>query len=347
MIGDIIIANVIVSAGLVLLIYFFDINEKEPPWTLLRIYIISILVTFLFGKLKGFLFAHYNFHFSELFTNYIVAGFFEELLKFTVVMIFVWPLKSFNEETDGIIYYLVVAAGFAVLENVGYSFQFVIKPYIYGLKTGEMSIYREALQKIVLFRAVSGHIFINVVSGFFLGIARKNRRWWWLIPGFLISVLLHGTWNQTAAMGYLGYYILGFLILDITLFIWTIRMSFYFKFMKRLKYRIKELIWQAKKLNLDPDVLMLMEGIGHNLGSLRQMEGDVLKEQAMIITRTLPPRVDSVKREGKNGLIERLVKVNGILGRDRQSSGKWFWIMLFFMFSVSGFFVLLVLMELM
>ena len=55
MLGDIIIANVIASGLLVLLIYFLDLNEKEPPWTLVRIYIVSILVTFLFGKLKIFL----------------------------------------------------------------------------------------------------------------------------------------------------------------------------------------------------------------------------------------------------------------------------------------------------
>jgi len=347
MIGDIIIANILASACLVLLVYFFDINEKEPPWTLVRVYIFSILMTFLFGKLKGFLFAKFDWQFSVLVSNYIVAGFFEELLKFFVVMVFVWPLKSFNEETDGIIYYLIVAAGFAVLENVGYSFQFVISPYIYGLKSGDMGFYRDALQKIVLFRVVSGHIFINVVSGIFLGLAKRSHRWWLLAPGFVVSVLLHGTWNQMATFGYLGYYALAFLMLDGFLFIYSVRMSFYFKFMKRLKFRIKELIKQAKDLRLDKDVITLMEGIRGNVGTLRRMEGDVLKTQAMEITRVLPARVDAVSFAGKDGLIERLLKVNGILSRDKEKTGKGFWIGLFFKFSVLGFFLLLILMELM
>ena len=347
MIGDIIIANVLASGCLVLLVYFLDINEKEPPWTLVRIYILSILLTFLFGKLKGFLFARYEWEFSSIVTNYIVAGLFEELLKFGVVLVFVWPLKSFNEETDGIIYFLIVAAGFAVLENVGYSFQFVISPYIYGVKTGEMAFYRDALQKIVLFRAVSGHIFINIVSGYFLGMAKRRHRWWLLIPGFLLSVLLHGTWNQMATIGGLGFYVLGFLVLDIVLFTLSVRMSFYFKFMKRLKYRMKELIKEAKRLRLDEDVITLMDGIRAGVGTLRQMEGDVLKTQAKEITQLLPPRVDAVPRDGPDGLIERLIRVNGLLGRDRQKTGKGFWVGLFLMFSVTGFFVLLVLMELM
>ena len=347
MLGDIVIANVLASACLVLLIYFLDINEKEPPWTLVRIFIFSMLITFLFGKLKGFLFGRFEWEFTTLFNNYIVAGFFEELLKFLVVMVFVWPLKSFNEETDGIIYYLVVAAGFAVLENVGYSFQFVISPYIYCVQTGEMGVYREALQKIVLFRAVSGHILINVVSGFFLGLARKKHKWWLLIPGFFASVLLHGTWNQTATMGYSGYFAIAFLALDICLFSWTIRMSFYFKFMKRLRFRMKALIEEAKKKSMDVDIITLMEGIYHNVRALRQMEGDVLVNQAKEIVQILPPRVDSVPRGGEDGLIERLLKVNGLLGRNRQRTGRGFWIGLFFMFSVSGFFVLMILMNLM
>ena len=78
MLGDIVIANVIASACLVLLIYFLDINEKEPPWTLVRLYILAILFTFLFGKLKGFLFTRYEWDFPVVFNNYIVAGFFEE-----------------------------------------------------------------------------------------------------------------------------------------------------------------------------------------------------------------------------------------------------------------------------
>ena len=346
MIGDIIIANVIASGILVLLIYFLDINEKEPPWTLVRIYVVSILCTFLFGKLKIFLFAQYGWDFPDLINNYIIAGFFEELLKFFVVMIFVWHLKSFNEITDGIIYYLIVAAGFAVLENLGYSFQFVINPYLYGMKTGEMGFYMDALERIVLMRAVSGHIFINIISGFFLGLAKMRKQWWLLIPGFFISVLLHGTWNQSATMGWIGWFALGFLVVDIVVFMLTIRMSFYYKFMKRLTNRIRSLLREAREKSADRDVITLMEGILSNVRSLRQMEGDVLTAQAKEITSLLPPRIDAVPEKGSGGLVERMLKVNGILGRDRQRTGRTFWISLFFKFVIPGFVIMLILMEL-
>ena len=322
MIGDIIIANVLTSACLVLLVYFFDINEKEPPWTLARIYMLSIIITFLFGKFEGFLFTRYAWKFSALVSNYVVAGFFEELLKFFVVMVFVWPLKCFNEEIDGIIYYLIVAAGFTVLENVGYSVQFVVNPYLNGLQIENVGAYEDALQKIGLSRAVSRHIFTSVVSGFFVGLAKMKHRWWLLVPGFFASVFLHGIWNQMAYMGYLGYFALGFLVLDVFLFVWTMRMSFYFKFLKRLWSRMKELIREAEEKSLDSDAIALMEGILLNLNVLRQMEGDVLVNRAKSIVQLLPSRVDAVSRNGEGGLIERLLKVNGILWRDRQEKEK-------------------------
>ena len=347
MIGDIVITNILASACLVLLVYFFDINEKEPPWTLVKIYICAILLTFVYGKFKQFLFVRFDWHFPVLFENYIVAGFFEEALKLLIVLIFVWRLKSFNEEIDGIVYFLIVAAGFTVLENIGYSFNFVLRPFVFGIKTGQMGFYKKALHDIVVFRAVSGHIFINVVSGVFLGFAKKKHKWWLLIPGLIVSVLLHGTWNQMGFTGYLGYFVIAFFIVDVILFVWIVRKSFYFKFLRRLKCRMKALIQEAKKINLKQDVILLMEGILNKLECLRRLEGDELKKQAMVITETLPRHADTLFLEGGDGFIERLLQVNGILSLDRKRTGSMFWFLLFLKFLIPGFFVLTVLIHLM
>jgi RsiW-degrading membrane proteinase PrsW (M82 family) len=347
LIGDIIVTNILASACLVLLVYFFDINEKEPPWTLVKVYICAILLTFVFGKLKQFLFARFDWHFSVLFENYVVAGLFEEALKLVIVLIFVWHLKSFNEEIDGIVYYLVVAAGFTVLENIGYSYQFVLRPFVFGIQTGQMGIYKKALHDIVVLRAVSGHIFINVVSGVFLGFAKRKHKWWLLVPGLIVSVLIHGTWNQMGYTRYLGYFVLVLFIIDVVLFIWVVRKSFYFKFLRRLKCRMKSLIHEAKKINLKQDVILLMEGISGKLECLRRLEGDELKKQAMVITETLPRHVDTIFYEGKSGLIEKLLKINGILSLDRKKTGTMFWFLLFLKFLIPGFFVLTVLIHLM
>ncbi len=347
MIGDIIIGNIIASGCIVLLIYLFDINEKEPPWTLVRLFIISIIATFLFGKLKSFLFNYYEWQFDPLFSYFVVAGFFEELLKFLLVLIFVWSLKSFNDRSDGIVYYLVIAAGFSVLENVGYSFRFVINPFLYGLKTGNMDFYHEALRKIVLFRAVSGHFIINIISGFFLGYARIDKRYWILIPGFILSVILHGFWNFTASIGYINYYIVILVIVDVILFNIITHSSFYFKFMKRLKKRLKKLIKAAEEHSINNNVITLMEGILTNIGILRQMEGPELTKNAKYITVTLPAKIDEVPVRGEGGLIERFLKVNTVLAKEKKKIGLEFWIKMFLMFTISGFIILIILMNFM
>ena len=185
------------------------------------------------------------------------------------------------------------------------------------------------------------------MSGYFLGLAKKKHNLWLLIPGFVASVILHGLWNLTATSGYLGWYALGLFVFDAVLFYLLIRMSFYFKFMKRLKRRVKDLINEAVREDIHRDIVTLMRGILKNIGVLRQMEGNELTTKAKIIIETLPPKLDSCPVKGKDGLVERLLKVNGILGRGQLRIGNKFWLSLFMMFSVSGFLLLILLMNFM
>jgi RsiW-degrading membrane proteinase PrsW (M82 family) len=347
LVGDIIIANAIASAFLMVLIYFFDINEKEPPWTLVRIYAISIILTFIYGKLFALIFKPGQTEYGTLFTHFFLAGFCEEFWKFLIVLVFVWPLKSFNEEADGIVYYLIVAAGFTVLENVGYSFHFVLNPFILGLKTGEMGLYRTAVTQIVLLRWISGHIFVNVISGVFLGLAKKRKKIGLLIPGFLISVILHGFWNQFAVIGYLLPYAILLLGADIWAFICTVKQSFYYKCMKRLKLRMKGLIAEAGSMHLPDEFMVLMRSVYSDLGAIGRMQGEVMIQQVKTINELLPPGLKESRLEGEDGLIMRFLKIFGILGRDRKATMGGFWFGLYLKFVLTGFFLLTVIMRIM
>ncbi|MBN2104016.1 PrsW family intramembrane metalloprotease [bacterium] len=347
MLGDIIIANVIASAFLILLIYLLDTNEKEPPWTLVRIYAITIILTYLYGKLIGMGVKNLHVPVGHWFANFYLAGFCEEFMKLIVVLIFVWPLKSFNDEIDGIVYFLIVSAGFTVLENVGYSFRFVLNPYLMGVKTGEMAHYHQALTNIVLIRWFSGHIFVNVISGAFLGLAKKRKNMWFVLAGFIISVLLHGFWNQMAVWGFLWIYALGFLGVDIWIFIVMTKRSFYFQFMKRLKSRLKELIQEARQLAVDTDLVVLMESVRAHIGAIGRMQGEVMVEQAKAITQILPSNIKNTPIGGENGLVRRFLKVYGILGQDRKATSGCFWLELYLKFMLTGFFLLTIIMRLM
>lgn len=347
MIGDVLIANLLASAGLVLLIYCFDFNEKEPVWILVKLYVLSILATFCFGKVKGFLFAMFGWNPVFWVNAFVAAGFFEELLKLILALAFVWHLKSFDEEMDGIIYFLFIAAGFSVLENLGYSLRFVMAPYVQGVQTGQYGRYGEALRNIVLLRMFSGHVFFGVVSGFFLGAAKFTRRKRTIAIGFGLSVLLHGIWNLSARQGWLGWYSLGFFILDACLIFLSIRRSFYYKFVNRLTQRIRGLIQEARENRTDENLLTLMEGVLYNVKCLRKLEGRELKNQAKEIILTLPVSLASMPKDGPDGLTERLVKLNGILCRDRYKTNWTFWGGFFLKFFLPGFVVLMVLVWLM
>lgn len=346
MISDVIIINIIASGALVLLVYLFDLNEKEPPWTLVKLYVISILFTFAFGKIKTILFTAFGWEFPEWVDHYLVAGFAEEALKLLVVLLFVWRLESFNEEIDGVIYYLVVAAGFTVLENVGYSFRFVIDPYLFGLQTGKMSMYQDALNRIVLLRMFSGHIFINATTGVFLGYAKLCRRPALMIPGFVSAVLIHGTWNLAAVHGFLGWYALALLVLNIWLFIRTLRKSVYYKVTVRLRNRLRSLIRAAREQQIHPDVIVLMQTAGRNLARIRWLEGSQLKQALRELITAMPKRVGTGPEEERS-LMEQMVHVNGLIGVDSVQDRRIFLFSMFARFAVPGFVVLLILMNLM
>lgn len=54
---------------------------------------------------------------ARLFDAFVMAGFLEELAKWTVFIAAVYPWRQFDEPLDGIVYGVAVSLGFATLEN--------------------------------------------------------------------------------------------------------------------------------------------------------------------------------------------------------------------------------------
>jgi RsiW-degrading membrane proteinase PrsW (M82 family) len=106
----------------------------------------------------------------------------EELLKFLVLMLFIWPKPDFDEPMDGVVYGAAASLGFATLENVLYVSQ-------YGLGT--------AVLRAVT--AVPGHAFTGVVMGAFVGRARfaaPHQKPGLLFQGLFWAVVLHGLYDM-------------------------------------------------------------------------------------------------------------------------------------------------------
>ena len=106
----------------------------------------------------------------------------EELAKLSVVLLFTWKNKNFNEANDGIVYVGASALGFAMLENI-----------FYVLSLG---------MTIGILRAVTAmplHCFTGVIMGYYVGkakfapnreITKRN-----ILKGFFLAFVLHGIYD--------------------------------------------------------------------------------------------------------------------------------------------------------
>ncbi len=104
----------------------------------------------------------------------------EEGTKFLLLRSLAFPRKFFNEPFDGIVYAVLIAMGFATLENIVYTNRF-------GLQTGVLRA----------MTAVPAHLVFAIVQGYFAGLAKfnPNQQNRLLGRGLLYAILLHGSYD--------------------------------------------------------------------------------------------------------------------------------------------------------
>ena len=163
------------APGIFLLWYLYrkDRYEPEPPRLVLWI--------FLLGALSVIPAALIESPFPESITGFIVAPFVEELVKFSVVFLFVYHQAEFNEPMDGIVYAAAASLGFATVENV-----------FYVLDGGA------AVGILRAVASVPGHVIFSCVWGAALGIAKfrpSSSRSGIIAAGLIGAMVLHGIFN--------------------------------------------------------------------------------------------------------------------------------------------------------
>ncbi len=117
---------------------------------------------------------------SLLFSTFILVALGEEFFKSLPLLLFAYPRKFFNEPLDGIVFAVMVAMGFAIIENLFYAYQF-------GWQT----------TLVRAFTAVPAHGALAVIMGYHVGLAKFNpeRRWRLMAWGFLQAVIIHGLYD--------------------------------------------------------------------------------------------------------------------------------------------------------
>lgn len=119
---------------------------------------------------------------SALFRAYIQAAFVEELCKIGLVYWVIWRHPEFDERMDGIVYATRAGLGFAMVEN-----------FFYLLDQQGMGFVTTWILRAIL--AVPGHAMWTGMIGAFGARRRFDGRGIGLVGGFILAVLLHGTYD--------------------------------------------------------------------------------------------------------------------------------------------------------
>lgn len=174
-----------------LLVYFISLHprRKPPAKSVLRVFFLGVLAivpTFLFEwffQEFGSPFISDNLHYN-LFKAFLVAGFSEEFMKFTVVIVSVYEHKDFAFRVDGVIYTIAASLGFACFENVMYVLT----------ATPDRALSVAIIRGLT---AVPAHAFFSGIMGYFIGLGKFRPRVAFpsFVGGLLIAITLHGTYN--------------------------------------------------------------------------------------------------------------------------------------------------------
>jgi RsiW-degrading membrane proteinase PrsW (M82 family) len=127
-----------VIPALILLIFFYnkDKQKKEPVALVVKVFIfgfLSVLPAILIEMLISHFIPERHQLLNIIIRAFIIAALVEEWIKLKTVMLFAFPNNKFDEVTDGIVYTITASLGFAVFENIFYSFGPVSTLIIRGL----------------------------------------------------------------------------------------------------------------------------------------------------------------------------------------------------------------------
>lgn len=116
--------------------------------------------------------------------NLIIVSIVEEIAKFLAIRLTIYNSKYFNEVSDGIIYMVAAAFGFAAFEN-----------FLYFLNFGNNVIFARSLFTPLF------HASASAIVGHYLGLAKWNKCYKRKIYiGLICSIILHTVYN------FLGFY---------------------------------------------------------------------------------------------------------------------------------------------
>lgn len=192
------IAFLLFALAVYLFIHFIvkrDRGRRESKASLFAAMGFGVLAVIAAGELNGLFVSEKimehmgdpNLHlsFREIAVASLTVGFIEESLKCIPLALFIYKKKYFDELTDGIIYFGIVALTFGIIEDVLYAGQ-------YGGATG-------------IFRIITApylHAGFTVLFGLALAYRKVlGRSWWFVLGGYMLAIFAHALYDFFAFSG--------------------------------------------------------------------------------------------------------------------------------------------------
>jgi RsiW-degrading membrane proteinase PrsW (M82 family) len=177
------------APALLLLRYYYrqDRERPEPKGMIVRIFLLGIAATFVAIPLEMLVSA-----FQQVFTGFpllvalfrafVVAALVEEYLKLSIVRLFAYKNRNFDEVMDGVVYTVVASLGFACMENILY----VMGGTVWTALTRA-------------FTAVPLHATASGLMGYYIGRARfaasPQTERALINKGLRTAIFIHGTYD--------------------------------------------------------------------------------------------------------------------------------------------------------
>jgi RsiW-degrading membrane proteinase PrsW (M82 family) len=199
----------------IMLILWIDRYEAEPLWMLAIAFFwgatIAVFIAYLINTIGGIIVAILtrSLVIANLYGAVISAPIVEETAKALVLfLLFFWKKDEFDGIVDGIVYSGMAGLGFAMTENILY--------YGRAIQQGP-----QALTVVLILRGIGApfsHPLFTSMTGIGLGWSRQSRnifvKFAMPILGFMLAVLMHATWNGSAAFGGgVGFFVTYFMVM--------------------------------------------------------------------------------------------------------------------------------------
>ena len=199
----------------VILLLWIDRYESEPLWMLVTTFfwgaLVAIFIALIFntGVEIIAMIATRSEEVASHVGAVISAPIVEESAKALILVIFFfWKKDEFDGIVDGIVYAGMSGLGFAMTENILY--------YGRAIQKGP-----EMLTAVFILRGMAApfsHPLFTSMTGIGLGWARQSRigfvKYVMPILGFMLAILMHATWNGSAAFGEgFGFFVMYFMVM--------------------------------------------------------------------------------------------------------------------------------------